>query len=305
MTTTHDYRSIDVPVAGGNLRVGVWDPVSTEGTDATILLIHGVTSSHLAWLHLVSHLPGVRLVAPDLRGRAKSNALEGAAGMRAHAADLVAVLDALEIDSVPVVGHSMGGFVAVVFAHVAPERVERLVLVDGGLPLDAPAGLSPDELVQAILGPTAERLSMRFESEDAYLDFWRAHPAFQDSWDEHLEAYFRYDLVPVDGGYRASASLETTREDTIDLNTGTAIADALQALPRLGRPVTFVSVPRGLQNETPGLYATKRVDELLAALPFITHVPVEGFNHYTIVMGEQGAARLAEIIRERNETVAR
>lgn len=29
MTTTHDYRSIDVPVTGGNLRVGVWDPVST------------------------------------------------------------------------------------------------------------------------------------------------------------------------------------------------------------------------------------------------------------------------------------
>lgn len=213
--------------------------------------------------------------------------------MRAHAADLVAVLDALEIDSVPIVGHSMGGFVAVVFAHVAPERVERLVLVDGGLPLDAPAGLSPDELVQAILGPTAERLSMRFESEDAYLDFWKAHPAFQDSWDEHLEAYFRYDLVPVDGGYRASASLETTREDTIDLNTGTAIGDALHALPTFAKPIVLMTVPRGLQDEPPGLYPSDRVATLLRKLPQIEHVPVEGFNHYTIVMSEAGSSVIA------------
>ena len=45
------------------------------------------------------------------------------------------MLDHLQVDQAVVVGHSMGGFVAVVLAHHHPERVRRLVLIDGGLPL--------------------------------------------------------------------------------------------------------------------------------------------------------------------------
>jgi len=297
-TSTHTYRTVDVPVSGGDLRVGVWDPVAPPeaGETPSILLIHGITSSHLAWLHLVPHLSGVRLIAPDLRGRAASRQVTGSAGMRTHATDMVAVLDAFEVDAVPVVGHSMGGFVAVVLAHVAPERVSSLMLIDGGLPLDAPAGLGPDELVQAILGPTAARLSMRFDSEDAYLNFWKAHPAFQHGWDEHLDAYFRYDLVATGDGFRASASLNTARDDTIDLNTGTAIGDALHALPTFAKPIVLMTVPRGLQDEPPGLYPSDRVATLLRQLPQIEHVPVEGFNHYTIVMSEAGAQHLAKLV---------
>src|SRR5690606_16543776 len=127
-------------------RVGVWDPIEVAAGEQApdVLVVHGITASHLAWPFVVSQLPGKRVIAPDLRGRGSSSTLVGSAGMRAHAADLVAVLDALGAESVPVIGHSMGGFVAVVFAHVAPERVSQLVLVDGGLPLDAPADLAPD-----------------------------------------------------------------------------------------------------------------------------------------------------------------
>lgn len=296
---THKYRTVDVLVSGGQMRVGVWEPIQVvEGAQVPDLLtVHGVTSSHLAWPFVVSQLPNTRVIAPDLRGRASSNALEGPAGLGAHAADLVAVLDALDVSSLPVVGHSMGGFVAVALSHHAPDRVSSLVLVDGGLPLDAPADLAPEQLVQAILGPTAERLSMRFSTVTEYLDFWRAHPAFTNEWTSELETYFAYDLMPAGDRLTPTTSLQTTTEDTIDMNTGTALTDALDALAAWGRPVTFVSVPRGLRDETPGLYAPEHLERMLALYPTVKHLHLPDLNHYTVVLGEGGARRLGEVLR--------
>ena len=79
--TGHSYRTIAVPVAGGDLRVGVWDPDPAAADPPSVLLIHGVTASHLAWPFVVDRLPGVRVIAPDLRGRGGSNSLTGPAGM--------------------------------------------------------------------------------------------------------------------------------------------------------------------------------------------------------------------------------
>ncbi len=292
----HEYRKIDVVVEGGSLRAGVWEPIDS-GTDApTVLLVHGVTASHLAWPFVVDRLPGVRVVAPDLRGRGRSNGIAGPAGMPAHAADLAALLDALGIDRTVVVGHSMGGFVSVVFAHRYPERVSRLLLVDGGLPLDVPAGLSTDELVAGILGPTAARLSMRFADTGEYLDFWRQHPAFDGAWTPELERYLAYDLVDDGAGaFRPATSYATTADDTVDMNTGTALPEALAGLQH---PTRLITVPRGLQNEPPGLYAPEHLARLLAEYPAVEHERIEGFNHYTIVMSPGGAEVVAAAVRE-------
>ncbi|GAA5199217.1 alpha/beta hydrolase [Microbacterium jejuense] len=295
-TRAHEYREQDVPVEGGMLHVGVWEPRDSRPDAPTVLLVHGVTASHLAWPFVVDGLPGVRVVAPDLRGRGRSNAIVGAAGMAAHAADLAALLDALGIARTLVVGHSMGGFVSVVFTHLHPDRVSRLVLVDGGLPLDVPSGLSTDELVAGILGPTAARLSMRFESPAAYLDFWRAHPAFADAWTPELEHYLVYDLVPDgQGAFRPATSYATTADDTVDMNTGTALPDALAGLRH---PTRLLTVPRGLQDEPPGLYAPAHLDRLLAEYPDVRHERIDGLNHYTIVMSPAGAEVVAAVVRE-------
>lgn len=294
---SHTYRTVEVPVRGGALHVGVWDPVDVDADTApTVLAIHGITASHLAWLFIIEHLPGVRVIAPDLRGRGKSNTVTGSAGMNAHAQDLSALIDHFGLTSVPVMGHSMGGFVAVTLAHHAPEKVERLLLVDGGFPLDAPVGVSPEALVAAILGPTAERLSRRFASPEAYLDFWRLHPAFQE-WSAPLEEYFRYDLVPVGKEFKPATSVEVTTEDTIDLNTGTALFAALEALDAFPGQVELITVPRGLQNETPGLYAPAFLEKLLSTYQSVRHVYFDDFNHYTVVMSDAGAARIAELVR--------
>ena len=295
-TRAHDYRELDVPVEGGMLHVGVWDPVDAGPDAPTVLLVHGVTASHLAWPFVVDRLPGVRLVAPDLRGRGRSNEIEGPAGMAAHAADLAALLDALGVDRTTMVGHSMGAFVSVVFAHLSPDRVSRLVLVDGGLPLDVPAGLSTDELVAGILGPTAARLSMRFAGPAEYLDFWRTHPAFADAWTPELEQYLAYDLVPDgEGAFRPVTSYATTADDTVDMNTGTTLPDALAGLRH---PVRLLTVPRGLQDEPPGLYAPAHLEDLLGEYPDVRHERIGGLNHYTIVMSPAGAEVVAGVVRE-------
>ena len=292
----HRYREIDVPVAGGMLHAGVWEPVDAAPGAPTALAVHGVTASHLAWPFVVDRLRGVRIVAPDLRGRGRSNGIAGPAGMAAHADDLAALLDALEIERTLVVGHSMGGFVSVVFAHRHPERVSRLLLIDGGLPLDVPAGLSTDELVAGILGPTAARLSMRFASAGEYLDFWRRHPAFDGAWTPELERYLAYDLVEDgSGAFRPATSYSTTADDTLDMNAGTALPDALAGLQH---PARLLTVPRGLQNEPPGLYAPAHLERLLAAYPGVEHERVDGFNHYTIVMSPAGADVVAAAARD-------
>jgi lipase len=289
------YRTVDVAVAGGDMRVGVWEP--GEGSDAApaVLLIHGVTASHLSWPFVAERLPNARVIAPDLRGRGRSNGLVGAAGLVAHARDLVAVLDALGVERAVVVGHSMGAFVALVLGDLHPERVSRIVLVDGGLPLDLPEGLSADEVIKLVLGPTADRLAMRFPTSDAYLDFWRAHPAFRRDWTPELEAYLAYDLVGDEPELRPATSYATLEEDSIDQNTGSALVDALA---RLRHPTVLLTAERGLLDQLPALYAQDRIPSLLAAYPGLQHVAVPDVNHYTIAMSERGADAVAAIVRE-------
>lgn len=293
------YRTIDVAVPGGDLRVGVW--VGPSDAAPTVLLIHGVTASHLSWPYVAERLPNARLIAPDLRGRGRSNTLEGPAGLAAHARDMIAVLDALGVEQVVVVGHSMGAFVALVLGDLYPERISRVVLVDGGLPLDLPVGLSSDEIITLVLGPTADRLAMRFATPEAYRDFWRAHPAFRRDWTPELEAYLAYDLVGEEPELRPATSYATLEEDSIDQNTGTAILDALT---RLRHPTVLLTAERGLLDQVPALYAAERIPGLLSAYPGLQHVAVPDVNHYTIAMSGRGADAVAAVVHAQLAAVA-
>lgn len=292
------YRTLSVPVPGGSLRVGVWEPVPSatqpQAAAPTVLLVHGVTASHLSWALVADRLPGARVIAPDLRGRGRSSGVAGPAGMAAHARDLVAVLDALGAGDVVVAGHSMGAFVSLVLADRHPERVRRVVLVDGGLPLDLPEGLPIDEVIRLVLGPTAERLSLRFASVSDYLDHWRAHPAFAGDWSPQLEAYLAYDLEGAAPALRPATTYATLVEDSIDQNSGPEIADAVDGMRH---PTLLLSAERGLLDQVPALYAAERLPAKIAAVPGLRHRPVAGVNHYTIVLSARGADAVAAAVQ--------
>jgi pimeloyl-ACP methyl ester carboxylesterase len=102
-----------------------------RGAGEPVVFVHGfATSSHL-WRDVVSLMPaGHRLVVLDLLGHGRSDPPgRRALGLAAHAERLVALLDALGIDSATVVGHGIGGGVAQALALQKPERVARLALV--------------------------------------------------------------------------------------------------------------------------------------------------------------------------------
>lgn len=285
------YRTHDIAVEAGSLLVGEWNP---DATGMPWLLVHGVTASHLAWAWLAAEAPERRLIAPDLRGRGRSERGEGPLGMAAHADDLVAVVDTFGVEQVVVIGHSMGAFVSAVLADRHAGRVDRVVLVDGGLPLELPPGLSPREAVRHVLGPTAARLERRFADQGEYRDFWRAHPAFVDREDPLLDSYFAYDLAGAAPSLRPATSLSTVEEDSIDQNAGDAIGRAIERMPR---PTTLLAAERGLRGEVPPLYPD--LDALRATHPRLRDVRrVDGVDHYSIVMSAAGAREVARAAGE-------
>ena len=114
-----------------------------SGTGPTVLFIHGLLMSHRNWAHLLDRIDGdQRVVIPDLFGHGSSAKPVGDYSLGAHAATLRDLLDRLGIETVTLVGHSLGGGIAMVFSYLFPERVERLVLVaSGGLGRDVNAVL--------------------------------------------------------------------------------------------------------------------------------------------------------------------
>src|SRR5437763_5693170 len=124
----------------------------------------------------------------------------------------------------------MGAFVVAQAAARRPELARGVVLVDGGLPLVLPEGVDADAMLDAALGPVLERLRQTFPSVDAYLDFWRRHPAMATTWNEDVEAYLRYDLTGEPPVLRPAASDEAVRADGRDLLATGKIESVLRRL---------------------------------------------------------------------------
>jgi pimeloyl-ACP methyl ester carboxylesterase len=110
-------------------------PVSyyEAGSGPVLLLVHGITASADAWRSVMPALAkDFTVVAPDLLGHGGSAKPRGDYSLGAYASGLRDLLAALGHERATVVGHSMGGGIAMVLAYQFPERVERLGLVSSG-----------------------------------------------------------------------------------------------------------------------------------------------------------------------------
>src|ERR1700759_3687683 len=180
---------LSVSVPGGALAV---EHVAA-GTQP-VLAVHGISSQRKLWSWLRAARPDLSLIAPDLRGRGDSVGGTGPSSVARHAADLVAVLDHLGLDRVPVCGMSMGGFVAVELATAYPDRVTSLVLVDGGFPMATPPGLTP-EAVPGVFRERLARVGLGWTSSGSYAQFFVPNPApLLDPADPLLLDYLAHDL---------------------------------------------------------------------------------------------------------------
>jgi pimeloyl-ACP methyl ester carboxylesterase len=284
---------IDVEVAGGRLatyRLGA------AGADAPpVLAIHGITSTSRTWL-ATARAGGdrVALIAPDLRGRGCSRALPPPFGLDAHVRDLIAVLDHLGLERSVIAGHSLGAYIAARLAVTHPDRVQRLVLVDGGLTIPGSVGADPDQFLQDFLGPTLTRLKMTFPDLATYRAWWAEHPAVAgaDVAPEDLDEYAAHDLVGDPPELRSSVNPQVVRDDGRDLS---AAPDAA----RLTLPAVFLCAPRGMIDDPHPMQPLAEVQEWAAADPARRRAEqVPDVNHYTIAWGAHGARAVAAAIAD-------
>ncbi|QAY74427.1 alpha/beta hydrolase [Agromyces protaetiae] len=287
------YETFGAPVAGGALAGGEW---RADASGPALLAVHGITASHRAWDLVAEELDDVRIVAPDLRGRGRSNALPAPYRLVDHADDLARVLDDRGIDRALVVGHSMGAFVSVRFAERHPDRVAGLVLIDGGLPLPPPAGIAPEDVPQAVLGPAVERLSMRFDTASEYIGFWRRHPGLGPYWNDAIEDYVRYDLDGVAPELRSASNADAVGVNALELDGSAGYLDALAALVP---PLDFVRAERGLLDQPEPLYPSAAADDWARRLPALRVHEAPDVNHYTILMTEAGLQHITPVLRAR------
>ena len=105
----------------------------TAGSGPVLLLLHGIANSSETWEPVAGALAEhFTIIAPDLLGHGESATPRGDYSLGAHASGVRDLLTALGHDHVTVVGHSLGGGIAMQFAYQFPERCERLVLVSSG-----------------------------------------------------------------------------------------------------------------------------------------------------------------------------
>jgi pimeloyl-ACP methyl ester carboxylesterase len=124
----------------------------TGGRGPVLVLLHGITNSSASWEPVLELLaPDFTIVAPDLLGHGDSAKPRGDYSLGAAASLLRDLLLALGHERATIVGHSLGGGIAMQFSYQFPERVERLVLVaSGGL------GRQVTPLLRAVALPGAE-----------------------------------------------------------------------------------------------------------------------------------------------------
>lgn len=103
------------------------------GQGPPVVLIHGMLNSSRHWeavaLALADHH---KVIAPDLIGHGDSATPRGDYSLGAHAASIRDMLTVIGVERATIVGHSLGGGVAMQFFYQFPQRVERLVLVSSG-----------------------------------------------------------------------------------------------------------------------------------------------------------------------------
>lgn len=283
---------LDVAVEGGRLATYRLGAAADTGVPQ-VLAIHGITSTSRTWLATARALGDrATLIAVDLRGRGRSTGLPARVGLDAHVRDMLAVLDAVGLGHAVVVGHSLGAYIAARLAVRHPERVSRLVLVDGGLTIPESVGAQPAQFVQDFLGPTFDRLEMTFPDVAAYQAWWARHPAVvsADVDRADLDAYAAYDLAGEPPHMRSGITPQVVRDDGRDL-FGEPDAE------RLTVPAVFLCAPRGMVDDPHPMQPLADVRAWAAADPGRREaVLVPDTNHYTIAWGARGAAAVADQI---------
>ena len=246
------------------------------GKGPAVVCVHGLTANHTCWASVADVLaPAHRLIAYDLRGRGESDKPETGYSLAHHNEDLLGLLDHFGLKKAVLVGHSLGAHIAVRFAVTHPERVAKLVLVDGGLDVR-------HEVLES-LRPAINRLGVEFPSLEMFLGFVRMLPMFEGRWNDYLERYFRYDVEELPAGTVRSKAARHAIEEEI----GNLERERLWVYHhQIKAPSLIFRAPDGLLTPTDCLMTQDEAEAMAHAIPRARLVVVPGTNHYTVLLGQ-------------------
>ena len=225
---------------------GVSLAVDVRGKGPAVLFVHGYPLDRTLWAAQLSGLEGYRVIAPDLRGLGLSDAPDLGYSMPTYADDLAALLEALQVDEVVLVGLSMGGYVAFEFLRRHRERVRALVLFDTRADADGPDVRRARDQQSSL---AREQGAGSDRGPDAAADCSR--PAAAQSMPHVVERVREMMLAaPVAGIAGALAAMR-------DRNDSTALLATLDDLPTMvvvGEEdvMTPVDLARGMASAIPG-----------------------------------------------------
>jgi len=217
-------------------------------------------------------------LAIDLRGRGDSAKPARGYNIPVHAGDLLAFLDALQLQRPVVIGHSLGAMITVFFASRYPTRPSKVVLVDGGV--------DPRPEVFDAIRPAIERLGVSYPSLADYFDFLRGMP-FLAEWNGYMERFYGFDVaVAADGSVRPKVPKAAIEEEVASMRAGYQLREMYRWIRR---PALILRAPDGLRGQDDCVLLPQEAAAMMRNMPNARLVEMSGTNHYTILLGRRRA----------------
>lgn len=277
-------RDLDLQLTSGRLHARRYGPEDGR----LVICLPGLTANLVSFKSLAERMAeeGLRVVSLDLRGRGLSESTSpGTYGWVKHAWDVLETADAFGVSTFGVVGWSMGAYVAMQAASLAPGRLERVALIDA-------VGRVEDGAME-VVRVSAQRLDSVYRSVDDYIALVRSVGVIQP-WSELWEGYFRYELERVDGGVRPRTSREAVFEDF----AYGQVNDPYELWAALTMPVLLVRALRPLALKDGFVVSERDRDHFMSTLPDVRLLEVDA-NHYGVGPHPETAEAVARFMAKR------
>lgn len=233
-----------------------------RGKGTPLVLLHGFPLDHHLWDEVVPLLEDTfDLIIPDLRGFGESSMGDSPDDLDTYASDIAGLLDYLGIQQAAIAGHSMGGYIALAFVRLYPERVRGLGLVASQVLADTPERRegrykSAADVAENGIGSVVDTMTTKFTP------------------DERLQAYARQSMErQPPAAYTAALRAMAERRDSTPL------------LSTFNFPVVIV------HGDADALVPIDRAREVKEALPQAHLVEIRGAGHMPMMEDREKTAQ--------------